>query len=259
MLSSTNQAKISPLSEGVTTYDEFLSCAKEMLDKHPFNELNSEPQISLLLPYFLGLSMAFPYLQAGSQLKLVFDAIDKNIDISEHIEITSVVGNFLCWDETGGGYVIKKFGQSGLPKILDTKEWFHASLLRHDIERLTGKQAVPNFAEPSRSYLSSLHQGLSDNNPSVRCAYMVAFEVHAHAVIESLWRAICKNFDCKPDELAYFTFHIGGDDPAEVYHVEMVQKMVNKLIPSTEKKFFLANAIKALQENLNWCAKISNL
>ena len=63
-------------------YTELNVYATEALTNHPFNELNSKSQIIALLPHYLGMSLAFPYLQAGSQLPLILGAINNNIETS---------------------------------------------------------------------------------------------------------------------------------------------------------------------------------
>ena len=125
-------------------YDEFLAYSSKAMSDHPFSKLYSSSQIISLLPHYLGMSIAFPYLQAGSQLNLIQEVIRTNIDIPEHIEITSVIGNFLCWDETGGAYVMDKLGKPGLPEILNTKKWFHSNLLKNDIEHFKNCKQMKN-------------------------------------------------------------------------------------------------------------------
>lgn len=237
-------------------YNDFVSIVSNSLDRHPFSKITSKNQILSLLPHYLAMSLAFPYLQAGSQASIIIETINSNVDIAEHIELTSVVGNFLCWDETGGAFVLEKFGKVGLPKILQTRKWLHANLLRDDIQKLSGNTVTPNFSEPTRSYLLSLMEGLSDKDPVVRTAYMVAFEVHANTMINALWKSICNNFDHRPEDLIYFMCHVGGDDALESYHVAMVEELVRKVVPGTEEQKFLSVATKAMQENINWCAAI---
>lgn len=240
-------------------YEVFKHQSMKILNKHPFNQLHSRNQIINLFPHFLGISLAFPYIQAGSQLPLILESIKSNQDIPSHMEMTSVVGNFLCWDETGGQYIIEKFGKTGLQNILDTKKWFHSNLLRRDIEVLTGKPISPDFSEPTRSYILSLIEGLSNKDSVIRCAYMVAFEIHAHTIIESLWAGIKKYFEHDPSELIYFKAHVGGDDPAEAYHIEMVHKMLEQVVSKEEENKFQQHAMKALYESLDWSASISKI
>ena len=246
------------ISENI--YNKFISYANHYMDNHPFNDLKSKSQIFAMLPHFLGLSQAFPYIQSGSQLPLILHAIKNNIDVKKDMELTSVVGNFLSWEETGGAFVLETMGKSCLPEILQTHTWFHANLLRRDIEKLTGKKVISCFDEPTRSYLLSLLQSLSDLNPIVRVAYMTAFEVHANMVITVLWKQICNNFEVHPDELIYFKIHVGGDDPAEAYHVTMVANLVSQLVVGPEEEqTFLSLATQALHESLNWCTAVSRL
>ncbi|UEM11390.1 hypothetical protein J4G43_043825 [Bradyrhizobium barranii subsp. barranii] len=102
-----------------------------MFGPHPFASQMSGDQVASLLPEYLAMSQAFPYLQAGSQRDLIFDAMHQNRDIGRDIELTSVVANFICWDETGGHGGILRGGKAALPDILLTEN-FHSNLLRKD-------------------------------------------------------------------------------------------------------------------------------
>src|SRR5262245_53111200 len=97
---------------------------------HPFVATLTMAQLEAMLPDYLAMSQAFPYLQAAAQRDGIFETIANNGDVTDAFELTSVVGNFLCWDETGGHGVILEEGNSGLPRILATKKQFHSNLLR---------------------------------------------------------------------------------------------------------------------------------
>ena len=185
------------------------------------------------------------------------EAINLNRDIAEEYEITSAVGNFLSWDETGGAYIIEKYGKAGLSKILDTRKCFHSNLLRQDLEKILGLKVSPDFSEPTKSYIFSVMQGFSNPNHVIRCANMVAFELHAKTIIEELWKGICKHFNCRADELIYFKTHVGDDDPAEEYHINMVYEMINKIVPEEQEELFLTTTTKALNDHLNWSSLIA--
>ncbi|STX29733.1 Uncharacterised protein [Legionella beliardensis] len=245
------------LTNIIDIYDIFTSKADESLSHHPFKKIKSQESIINLFPHFLALSIAFPYIQAGSQLPLIQNLIDSNEDVSAAHEILSVVGHFLCWDETGGANVLEFFGKPGLAKILETKKWFHANMLREDIFQITGEQIKPNFAEPTKSYLNKLIKGFSNLNPVIRCAHMVAFEYHAHVIIDSLWHSIGKQFTVNPNQLKYFRIHVGGDDCAEAYHVTMTKEMINYIVKPADKQLFITTALDAIDTHLNWSLKIA--
>ncbi len=240
-------------------YDAFLELTLDSLKNHPFHQFNTKEQIIALSPHYLGLSTAFPYLQAGAQLKPILNSIHQNQDIPEHVEITSVVGNFLCWDETGGSYIKETFGMAGLSKILDTRKWFHANLLRKDLEQVLGFKIIPDFSSPTKPYLISLYEGLSASDPIVRCAYMVAFETHAKTIIEAFWHSLGRIFGCDLTQLFYFTSHIHGENAAELHHIAMVREMLDRIVSKEESKRFLSTAIQALSESLKWAEKIGRL
>ena len=48
------------------------------------------------------MSQAFPYIQSARQKHLYDHYINGNKPIDRDLEITTVVANFLSWDETGG-------------------------------------------------------------------------------------------------------------------------------------------------------------
>lgn len=224
--------------------------------KHPFGSELNKGNIESVLESYVAMSQAFPYLQAGSQKDIVLDCIQNNKIISTPVEITSVVGNFLCWDETGGHHVVQKFGNEGLPKIIDTRN-FHSNILINDIKKLIGREVVPNFDENTSSYLISLLEGLSSFDPVVRCACMVAFEEHAEIMIESLWASLEKIYpEVNKDSLEYFFLHVGGDDPAEEYHVQMTNKMIDELIPEGQISSFLESFKKYYTLNVDWCKSV---
>ena len=87
------------------------------LKDHPFGQVSHKTSMEGILPAYLAMSLAFPYLQAGSQAAGILSAIKNNQDLDEKYEITSVVGNFLSWDETGGAHLLERHGKSGLPEI----------------------------------------------------------------------------------------------------------------------------------------------
>ncbi|MGY3560276.1 hypothetical protein ACVWXP_003545 [Bradyrhizobium sp. USDA 4463] len=229
--------------------------ARAVFGPHPFAAQMSEDQVAGLLPEYLAMSQAFPYLQAGSQRELIFDAMRHNRDITRDVELTSVVGNFICWDETGGHGRILQGGKSALPDILLTEK-FHSNLLRKDASQLLGRAIVPNYSFRTRKYLHSLYDGLSSNDPLVRCAYMVAFELHAADMIQSLWTSLVSTFRARPDDLQYFSDHVRGEDPAEKYHGEMTGRLIAELVQPNRSDRFLNEFDQAYRLSVRWCCDL---
>lgn len=251
--------EVNEIHESKEIYELFIKDADKDLNSHPFKQIQSKNTIHTLLPHFLAISTAFPYIQAGSQLPLMLDSIETNKDMTNENEILAVVGNFLCWDETGGAHILNRFGKPGLSKILETKKWFHANMLKKDIYFITGTHMSPDFSEPTRGYLLSLIQGFSELNPVVRCAHMVAFEYHAGVIIKNLWEVICEYFNIIEDKLTYFKIHVGDDDPAEMYHTEMTKSMISHIVSSKNKNLFLNTAKESIKINLDWARKLVEL
>ncbi|CAM2185762.1 hypothetical protein [Burkholderia cepacia] len=229
------------------------------LDDHPFRHVSSRAALEKIFPHYLAMSQAFPYLQAGAQVNAVLEAIQSNRPVARDFEITSVVGNFLCWDETGGAYVIERYGKQGLQSILDTGKWFHASLLKTDIEALTGSNATPDFSAPTGPYLTKLLAGLGSQSALERCANMVAFELHANAMIDALWESTSRCYGVDRQGLTYFQCHVGGDDPAEAYHVEMTRRMIQLIVCEEDIPKFGERVAQAVSDNLSWCAALVSL
>lgn len=226
--------------------------------EHPFvNGVDAE-NLEVVLSHYLGMSIAFPYLQAGAIGRIFQTALQSNRDVDVEIEATSVVASFLVWDEFGGHAKVLSGGASALPEILKTQS-FHANLLRNDIRTLLGQDAKPTFAEPTRAYLQTLYDGLSSDDALERVAHMVAFEQHAGQMIEALWASLKRTKQVPEESLSYFYTHVGGDDPAEVYHVEMTGKMLSKVICAAEWAGFLRCFESAFRLNWEWCKNITDL
>jgi hypothetical protein len=220
---------------------------------HPFAGPLDRARVESLLPEYLAMSQAFPYLQASAQKEVVFDAIAQNSDISPEHEVTCSVGNFLSWDECGGHNVMLRYGKPGLPKILDTGRWYHANILRKDAAKILGRPVRPHYGPATQRYLRALHQGLASTDVVRRCAHMVAFELHASIMIESLGSSISTATGIPRAELLYFELHIGGADPAEKYHVEMTQGMVERVVPPSEHERFIEEFRRAYAVSSDWC------
>ncbi|QRK11185.1 hypothetical protein JQX13_14580 [Archangium violaceum] len=246
---------------GVTssTYQRLNDIIDSRYSPHPFEAGVESQHLRPLLQNYLAMSQAFPYLQAGAQKELIFDAIQNDHDVPEDVEITSVVGNYLCWDETGGHFTLTRHGISGLPRILETRKTFHANHLRRDIERLVGT-ARPSYAPVTREYLTDLYEGLAHASSLERCATMVAFELHAQRMISGLWGALAAAHpDIQKDELSYFRIHVGGEDPAEPYHVALTCGMLERLVPPEQQEKFLERFEVRYARNVAWCRDIRHL
>lgn len=226
---------------------------------HPFLTGLSQENLESVMKNYLAMSQAFPYIQAGSQKEQIFDCIKNNKDVSEEMETTSVVANFLSWDETGGHYILQKEGISGLPNILNTEHNFHVNLLKKDCKAIFGKDIKPSYSKVTSEYLYRLCDGLSSLDSVVRCAFMVAFEAHAGQMITALWESLSTFTDVNKDSLSYFRTHVGGDDPAEPYHVQMTSRMIAKVVSEAQIADFLKAFEAAYALNYSWCQKITQL
>ena len=229
----------------------------EHFSQHPFASGITKANVADLLANYLAMSQAFPYLQAGAQRDVIHACIRDNRGVPAAFEITSVVGNFLAWDETGGNYILRRFGVEGLPRILETTQNFHANHLRRDIRALLDRDVEPEFSPETRDYLLRLSEALAHDDPQVRCATMVSFELHAAQMIGALWESLVGLYAVEPDSLSYFRMHLGGADPAEPYHVAMTCEMIERLVPAREWSGFERHFVDAYRMHFDWCAEIS--
>lgn len=237
--------------------DEINKVVNAQFPEHPFATLLSKNNSKSVLARYYAMSQAFPFLQAGAYRNVIMRAIQDNSPITQDVEKTFVVGSFLCWDETGGHFLIKEKGMVALPDILNTSQ-FHANMLKADLKTIFGMDFNPEYCPVTKVYLIELEKRLGSENRVERCAMMVAFETHAHKMIESLWHSIASTYDIEKEQLAYFEAHVGGSDPAEAYHVAMTQKLVNCLIAPEEKEVFEKHFIDCYKLNIDWCRHICN-
>lgn len=181
--------------------------------------------------------------------------MNKNESVPVDVELTTVVGNFLCWDETGGLYPTIAQGLKALPRLLETKR-FHSNLLKADCETIFNKKIEPDFSDTTKTYLLNLYNGLSNNCVVTRVATMISFESHANIMINSLWKSISTWASLSESQLTYFLLHVGGDDPAEKYHVQMTRDLIEKTIPNNKYTEFLTKFLNAYQMHYQWCDDI---
>lgn len=222
---------------------------------HPFSSIPNQSDYRTLLSNYLAMSQAFPYLQAGSQGDIFFRFMENNQDIPEQVELTTIVGNFLSWDETGGLNLTLASGLKALPRLLETKR-FHANMLKQDCITLLGSPVAPDYSSVTRSYLRSLYNGLASECPITRVAMMVSFEAHAHNMIDALWDSLADRFSVPKNKLSYFAVHVGGEDPAEPYHVEMTQLLIEKMVPEHEESTFREKLIDSYRLHAQWCTDV---
>jgi len=221
---------------------------------HPFLAGITAENVDLVAQRFLAISIGFPYAQAGSQSRLLDAMVARRTGPRASIELTTVVANFLCWDETGGHSVVLEQGNRGLPRILETGRNFHSNLLKQDLHRIFRREILPEF-DVTGPYLIALRDALGDEDDVRRCAAMVAFERHAELVITSFWRRLTDLFGAElGSDLSYFSTHVGDHDPAETYHVSMTGGMIERIVDEAELGRFMAAFEESFEMHLRWSA-----
>ena len=76
----------------------------------------------------------------------------------------------------------------------------------------------------------------------------------------SLWNSLSGIFtNIEKNDLKYFYGHVGGDDPAESYHVKMTEEMISILADTSEKQnTFIEHFKKMYTLHIKWCEDIVN-
>lgn len=237
------------------SHDHLASLIEQKFCNHPFGNLTLDRHsFKSLLAEYLAMSMAFPYLQAGSCAAQVLKAIKENKPVRRETELTSVVGAFLVWDELGGWFKTSQRGARGLPDILDTRA-VHANILRSDLNLLFDEEIEPHFGEHTQKYLLALFERLSDADDLMRCAIMTSFETHAERMITELWHSLHTAFGIEKKKMRYFMGHVGGPDPAEAYHVKMTESLIN-LIAKHQEERFIQLFVNCYDLHISWCQSI---
>jgi hypothetical protein len=252
---SSNKVSINADVSGKIDENLLQEVVSEICPQHPFEQQVAGEQLENLISQYYAMSQAFPHLQAGSQKALYDHYVEKEGKIPVDVEITTAVGAFLCADETGVLYALRG-GIAGLPDILNTRG-FHANMLDDDIEKILGKKIAPDYSSQTRKYLDKLFAGLSSPNRIRRVATMVAFEAHAERMITGLWGIVTRLTGVAKDNLDYFRTHVGGDDPAETYHVQTTTEMIAKLVSAKERQKFIEAFKEAYSLNVEWCRLIA--
>lgn len=225
--------------------------------QHPFLNNISKDNVESVLSEYGAMSQLFPYIQAKAIGEAALASLNRGDRIKKNIELTSSVGAFLVADEMGVYHIANTQGNPGLPNILNTSKNFHFNMLQSDISDRLGLSVQPNYSETTMEYMTNLGEILSSCHDSIRCAAMVAFEAHAEQMIEALWTGILSLYpNVDKDSLDYFRIHVGGDDPAEAYHVAMTTKMIESLVTPGSEETFLGNFEEAYKMNYNWCDDI---
>jgi hypothetical protein len=248
--------------------DEKTICLLEALDgqiaeqfpSHPFETGIDKNNFESVISEYLAMSIAFPYIQAGAIYENYKRVNHTSGDTNANLEITSSIASFLVWDEFGGHPLTKKYGDEGLRYLTSVDRNFHSNLLRRDIELLVGKTVEPKQSAVTTKYLDELYDGLSNGSSNHNVAHMVAFEKHASDMIEAMWSAIHRVFGVPKDsKLKYFYEHVGGDSPAEAFHVEMTRKMIGHLVPEQDYEEFLTTCLDAYAASARWCESVISL
>jgi hypothetical protein len=162
----------------------------------------------------------------------------------------------LTSDETSVNPTLITSGLAGLPQILNTRQNFHSALLREGIRAILGRSLKSSFSPVTREYLMRLYGGLASLSTVKRVAYLVSFEAHAERMINALWERIVETFPVEKDKPVYFRIHVGGDDPAEAYHVAMTGSMITRTIRQDQIGQFRADLLEANRINVDWCRAI---
>lgn len=236
-----------------TEIEEIIS---ECYPLHPFtNELERDNAEGVLAEY-LGLCLCAPYIIGGSNNQLFQSCIFSGRPIDRKIEITTAISSFLSFDETGNYNKVVAGGHEALPSILDTSD-FHSNMLRRDLKMLFGKEIAPVHNDYLKNYFVELSNGLANIDDIKRCAALVALEVHSEIMIQTLWDSIMKAFpEADRNRLVYFFLHVGGDNPAEQYHVAMTEMMINEVVGTENLPLFFKYFREYYEMNINLCSQI---
>ncbi len=238
--------------------EELMEIVASHFEIHPFATGLTKENAKHVMRCYLAMSEAFPYIQAGAHRDLLMDAIRRNVPMEPKMEKTFVVGSFLTWDETGGQYLLKTEGISALPKILDTRN-FHSRILKKDLATIFKEKIEPNYCTHTHCYLTALGRKLGVYNHTERCAMMVAFELHAGQMIEALWHSLSTELELNKEDLEYFKIHVGGDDPGEAYHIEMVKNLMQSIVDEEHKSQFFTYFKRCYHMNIEWCKAICKM
>lgn len=222
---------------------------------HPLNTQIRIDNAQQIAAHFLAISLGFPYAMAGSQRDLMDEFIERNAAPCPLVECTTAVANFLTWDEVGGHYAVLQSGVAGLLNILDTNTNFHGSMLKNDLTRIFNTTIHPEFSITG-PYLRELCCQFAHSNNARRCAAFASFERHAEICISAFWQGINTLSPLDKRDFKYFDIHIGDDDPAEFYHVQATEGLVEKLGAHHPDEFLDAFET-TFQRHVQWSNDVS--
>lgn len=252
--------RLSGMSERMKALQNSLeTLIEKKYSPHPYSHGVTHENVKSVMSEFLTMSKAFPYIQAAAHYDIFEKFLSqKSQAFGKNIETTFAVASFLVWDEIGAHYKITSGGQNNLPNILRTSD-FHANMLEDDLKVLFGESPNFGFSDQTISYLKALKAGLSSFDDITRIAYMVAFEMHAGVMIDRLWESLSALFpQHEKSSLLYFHVHVGGDDPAEAYHVEMTARMIESVVQEDQQNRFLELFEEAYKNNIQWTESTKN-
>jgi hypothetical protein len=225
---------------------------------HPFSNCITQENAKKVMSNYLAMSEAFPYIQAAAANSVLEKAIITNQPINENMAKMFAVGAFLSWDEVGGHYLMMSEGKKSLEKILNIKKQFHSKLLEKDLEVLFSEKIKPDYSGPTKDYLFRLRSSLGSTDEIHRCAALIAFELHAGQMIEALWNSLGRIYKIDKDRLTYFRIHVGGDEPAEIYHQKMTEALMNQIVPIRKVDLFFSKFTDEYVRHIKWAEKITN-
>lgn len=224
--------------------------------QHPFEENIASENVEAILAQYLGLCQCAPYIIGGSNKDLFLNCVFSGRELDKKIEITTAISSFLALDETGSYVKLIEGGHEALPQILETSN-YHSNILKRDLKLLFGKEVKPVQTDKHKYYFVQLADGLSSLDDLQRCACLVALEVHSEIMILTLWNSIMRVFpSVEKNKLLYFYLHVGGDNPAEKYHVAMTEKMIAEIVSSENMPIFMNYFKKFYEMNIGLCKDI---
>ena len=222
---------------------------------HPFTTGISGKNLRDVLEQYVVMSTEFPFIQARAIGNAYFHRNDPEAYVPLPVQLTSVVGSFLVFDEFGAHAKVREGGNAALPQILNT-QGFHSNLLRADCSAILGEEIGCNASAVTRAYLDQLAADLGATDHIIRIAAMIAFEQHAGSMIDALWQSVAVFYNGNRSNLGYFHTHVGGDDPAEAYHQQMTARLIELCVPAGREEQFLDAFRQCYALNWNWCEEI---
>lgn len=227
----------------------------ERFPAHPFDSDISRENFEAMIPQYVAMSTAFPYIQAGAMCACYESNLRRGIGIDDRLAVSTAVAAYVVWDEFGSIGSSSSDVMAEINILPDFDRKFHFALLTRDIEGLLGQKLGPCLPDTATTaYLAELKAGLSDPIDNECIIHMLAFERHAMAMISSLDRAVKRLFGTDQCyDLGYFDAHVGSVEAGEAIHVAMTGGMVARLIAPHEIERFLTRCADAYALNFNWC------